>query len=153
MPSSGELGPPGLGRREVRRLCRQADAQNSLSLLRESTEPVTCHGASSSPAKLAPGAPSAAPELSRRGRGGRSAGPGRLPRSSARPSGHCPGRRGPAASRSIPGTSGRGERRGRPPPRSWEIECEARALPRFFFSPKVLSAVVAQSEAAKVGTW
>ena len=74
VPSSGELGPPGLGRREVRRSCRQADAQNSLSLPRESTQPVTCRGASSSTAKLAPGAPSAGPELSRRG--GEAARPG-----------------------------------------------------------------------------
>jgi hypothetical protein len=61
-------------------------------------QPVTCCVASSSPANLAPGAPTAGAELSRRGRGGRSVEVGRQLRGFARPWSHCPGRRDPAAS-------------------------------------------------------
>lgn len=99
------------------------------------TQPVISCVASSSLAKLAPGAPSAGPELSWRGRGGRSVPPGRLHRGSARPFGHCPAGSSPAASLFGTRAPGRDNSPSRRSLKGWVIECAA-CVPLYFFSTR-----------------
>lgn len=104
------------------------------------TQPVISCVASSSLVKLAPGAPSAGPELSWRGRGGRSAPPGRLRRGSARPFGHCPAGSGPADSLFGTRAPGGDDRPSRRSLKGWVIECAACLLLCFFSTRESLFA-------------
>lgn len=101
MPSSGELELPGLGKGKGKMALLAGRRTECLTLSLAFTQPVISRVASSSPAKLAPGAPSAGQELSLRGRGGRSAGFGHLHRGSAHSPVTTSGGRGPRISLSA----------------------------------------------------